>query len=335
MRNPDSSRQGKPARNFVFLRDFLLDVRYACRSYRKAPGFTVAAVLVLGIGIGAVTLMFSTLHAVVLQPLPFPEPERLVWAWLSSDEYPMNSISAEDYFVYREQAGSLESLGAFLVFRPPAVITGGGEAERAVSNYISADLFSTLGVAPQIGRSFLPDEEGPGEAGVVIISHGFWQRRFGGDASAVGSPLTIDGKPYDVAGVMPASFDFPKGVDLWFPLDRGAGYAQGWGNNNFSIVGRLRGGVTLERAQSEVDVIAAQITAAHPAERKGWAMRLVPLHERFFGDLRQSLSIMMGLIILVPLISPSFSWRGPPIAAASWRCGLQSVDPGGASCGSC
>lgn len=303
MRNPDSSSHHSPARRLFLLRDLMLDVRYACRSFRRSPGFSVAAVLVLGIGIGAITLMFTTMNAVVLRPLPYPQPERLVWGDLSSDEIPSNSISAEDLFVYREQAESLESLGAFLVFRPPAVITGDETAERVITNYVSANLFSTLGVVPQSGRSFLPDEEGPGDAGVVIISHGLWQRQFGGEASAVGRLLTIDGRPCKVAGVMPAWFDFPRGVDIWFSIDRGAGYTQGWGNNNFNLVGRLRDGVTLDEAQAEVDVIAARIAAAHPAERNGWGMRMIPLHERFFGSLRQSLSIMMGLIVLVPLIA--------------------------------
>jgi predicted permease len=267
------------------------------------PGFTLASVLVLGMGIGAVTLMFSALHAVVLRPLPFPEPERLVWAWLSSNEHPNNSISAADYFDYREQADTFESLAVFLVFRPPVVITGGDEAQRAVCNIVSASLFPTLGISPQLGRPLLREDEAPSSSDVVMLSHGFWQQRFGGKETILGNTLTVDGKPYVIAGVMPAGFDFPPDVDLWFPLRTDAGYARGRGNNNFFMLGRLRDSVSIQQAQAQIDSIAAGIAAAHPKDRKGWGVTLVPLHERYFGSLRSSLTVLMGLISLVPLVA--------------------------------
>ncbi|MCP4654368.1 MAG: ABC transporter permease [bacterium] len=283
--------------------DLWQDLRFALRSFRRSPGTILATVLVLSIGIGAVTLMFGTLHAVVLQPLPFEEPERLVWAWLSSEAAPENSISAFDYFDYREQADTFASLAAFLVFRPPVIVTGGDEAERVVSNFVSANLFSTLGISPELGRSFHPQEETPAADDVVILSHGFWQRRFGGDESVVGTALTVDGQPLEIVGVMPAGFDFPRGVDVWLPLKTDAGYAQGRANNNFFMLGRLRGGVSLSEAQAQVDVIAGHIAEAYPKERKGWGVRLVPLHERFFGGLRSTLLILTGLIALLPLVA--------------------------------
>ncbi len=279
------------------------DLRFALRCFLRSPGFTLATVLVLGIGIGAVTLMFSTLHAVVLRPLPFAEPERLVWAWLSSDAQPTNSISAADYFDYREQADTFASLAAYLAFRPSAIVTGGEEAERVVTTYVSANLFATLGVAPGLGRSFLAAEERPDADDVVVVSHGFWQRRFGGDASVLGTALMMDGQPYEIVGVMPADYDFPGEVEVWIPLKTDAGYAQGRGNNNFFMLGRLGEGVSLLEAQAQVDVIAGSIAEAYPQERKGWGVRLVPLHERFFSQLRSTLLILTGLIALVPLVA--------------------------------
>ncbi|KPJ89457.1 MAG: hypothetical protein AMS18_12420, partial [Gemmatimonas sp. SG8_17] len=185
-RRPQGSPSGslpqsslRPARGSSML-ELLKDFRFALRMFRRTPGFTLASVLVLAIGIGAVTVMFSTLNSVALRPLPFEDPDRLVWAWGTNETRNSNSMSAPDYWDYREQAGSFESLGAFLIFTPRAIITGESEPERVFSTLVSYNLFSTLGVAPQIGRQFLLEEERAGSANVVILSHGFWQRQFGG-----------------------------------------------------------------------------------------------------------------------------------------------------------
>ncbi len=283
--------------------DLRQDLRPAYRCLWRRPGLTAAAVLVLGIGIGAVTLMFSTLHAVVLKPLPYPDPDRLVWAWLSSATAPRNSISAADYFDYREKADAFESLAAFFVFRPPALVTGGEKAERVTSNYVSANFFSTLGVAPQLGRAFLPEEQQPGAGEVVVLSHRFWKRRLGGDPSASGKTVTLDGVACEIVGVMPAGFDMPTDVDVWFPLEIGARYATGRDNNNFYVIGRLANGVSLDQAQAQVDVIAGNIAAEFPQDRRGYGITLVSLHERFFGSARSTLLMLTALITLVPLVA--------------------------------
>ncbi len=175
--------------------DLWKDVRFALRMFLRTPGLTAASVMVLAIGIGAVTVMFSTLNSVALRPLPFENPDRLIWAWGTTETRNSNSMSAPDYWDYREQATSFESLGAFLVFTPRAIITGDAEPERVFSTLVSHNLFATLGVAPQIGRSFLPEEERTGSDNVVVLSQGFWQRQFGGDQSVVGSSITINGEP--------------------------------------------------------------------------------------------------------------------------------------------
>jgi putative ABC transport system permease protein len=285
------------------IRDTWNDARFALRGFRKNPGFAVAAMLVLGLGVGAVTLMFSTLNAVVLRPLPFYQPDRLVWMWATSEQQPTNSISWMNYFDYREQADGFASLAAFLVFTPPAVLTGSAEPQRVVSNYVTANLFATLGVSPLLGRGFVEEDELAGAERVVVVGHGLWQRLAGGATTILGTALTLDGDPYEVVGVMPPRFDYPGGVDLWFPMKRNAFYAEGRGNNNFNAVGRLGAGVPIERAQNQIDVIAGQLQARYPETNEGWSATLVPLHERYFANARSALVLLMGIVVGVLLIA--------------------------------
>jgi hypothetical protein len=224
--------------------DLLSDIRFAFRSFRRNPGFAMATVLVLGIGIGAVSLMFSTFNTVVLQPLPFEEPDRLVWVWAGREDGSRNSLSYLDYADYQKETHAWESLGAFGVFRRTRILTGDEAAQQVGIHHVSANLFSTLGMAPEIGRAFLPEEEEIGRESVTILSHGFWQRRYGGDPTVVGTTVTLNGEPAEIVGVMPAGFDYPAGTDMWFPLQQQAGYAQGRGNNNFRIVGCRPGSTT-------------------------------------------------------------------------------------------
>lgn len=278
------------------------DVRFLVRYARRRPGFAAATVAVLGIGIGAISLMFSIFNTAVLQPLPFDEPDRLVWVWSNSERVTNNSISYLDYVDYRDGVDAFESLGSFTVFSRTQFVTGGGEGERAITRRVSASLFKTLGVNPHLGRSFV-SEEVTGEDAVTVLSQGFWRRRYGGDPAAVGSTIILDGQPVEVVGVMPAGFNFPDGVDLWLPLQRNAGYAQGRGNNNFYAIGRLREGVSLQEAQAQMNVIAKNIADAHPESKAGWWVSLVWLHERLFGSARATLLILSGIIALVPLVA--------------------------------
>jgi len=279
------------------------DIRFAVRMFRRTPGFTIATVSVLAIGIGAVTVMFSTLNSVALRPLPFEDPDKLVWAWGTNETRNANSMSAEDYWDYREESNALESLGAFLLFNPRAIITDETEPERVFSTLVSYNLFSTLGVSPQLGRSFLKNEERTGSDNVVIVSNGFWQRRFGGDPDAIGTSLTINGEPHQVLGVMPPGFDFPGGIELWFPMRESDPYTQGRANNNFFYVGRLREGVTIEQAQTELSLIAGRLEEAYPETNESWGIRLVSLHERYFAGARSTLTVFLALVGLVLLIA--------------------------------
>jgi putative ABC transport system permease protein len=281
----------------------LSDLRFALRGMMRRPGFAVSCVLVLAIGIGVVTVMFSALNAVVLRPLPFEEPDRLVWAWSTTEGVSANSVSAVDYYDYQEQNDVFESRAAHLVWRPGRTMTGEGEPERVVTTRVSGNLFSTLGVAPLLGRSFRPQEELAAGPEVMMLSHGYWQRRFAGDPNVVGTGLTVDGTSYEVVGVMPRGFAYPEDVELWFPMQRGGRLETSRGNRNFFVIGRLAIGVSLEQAQTQMSLIADRLAEAYPDANQSWGMRLVPLHERFVGDLRTAMTLLMGAVVLVLLVA--------------------------------
>ena len=279
------------------------DLRDAFRTLFRHPGFSAVVIVTLGVGIGAVTVMFAALWGVVLRPLPFPESERLVQVRAVTDRGTPNSLSALDYFDYREGADAFSSTGTQYVFQPGVVITGGEEPERATSSIVSGSLLETLGVPPARGRSFLPDEEVEGGPGAIVISHGFWQRRFGGDEGVLGETIDVDGVPSAIVGVMPAGFGYPGGVDLWLPMRRGSQAASGRGNNNFVMVGRLAEGATVDQAQAQLDVVAARISAAFPDVKGGWGVSAAPLQTRLFGDLRPLMLMLMAATALLLLLT--------------------------------
>jgi len=278
------------------------DLRFALRSIHRRPGFSLVSILVLAIGIGAVTVMFSTLNAVLLRPLPFDKPDELVWCWATTEGRTSNSISAMDYFDYRERNDVFASLASQLIFRPGLVVTGAGEPERVRSTRVSANFFETLGIRPLHGRMFAPEEE-EGGPDVVILGYGYWQRKYGGDPGVVGKGMTIDGESYEVVAVMPRGFDYPEDVELWVPMRRNDGYETGRGNNNFFILGRLKDGVSIDQADAQMKLIAQQIAEENPDVKTGWSVRLEPLHERFVGSLRKAMWILLGAVLLLLLIA--------------------------------
>jgi putative ABC transport system permease protein len=268
---------------FRRLEDLRQDLRYGARMLLKNPGFTLVAVLALALGIGANTAIFSVVNAVLLRPLPYYDPQRLVWVaevMPGGDEI----YGAADYIHWREQSKAFDHLVAF---QPGSIyLTGRGEPERLDSVWATAILFPAFGVAPQLGRAFTPEEDRPGVAPVVILSHAFWQRRFGGDPAIIGQSLTLDGRSQQVIGVMPPGFKFIRKADVLLPralnvqrelTNEGIGFL---GN----IVGRLKPGVTPEQARSELDTILQRIPQAYP-KRTIFAERAIvtPLGERLFG----------------------------------------------------
>ena len=189
-------------------------------------------------GIGAVTLMFSAINASVLRPLPYPEPDQLVWLWKASDRVPQNSVSYDDFRDYREGVDAFQELGATQLFNPRPLVSGAGESERVQGNRVTPNLFAALGVAPVHGRSFRWEEAVLGGPEVAILSYAFWQSRFGGDPGVLGQTLDLDGTPTEIVGVMPQGFEFRRPVELWLPTREGEGATHGRGNNNFFLVGR-------------------------------------------------------------------------------------------------
>lgn len=281
------------------------DIRYAFRTLRRTPGFTIVAFLTLAISIGATTAMFTVMHAAMGQALPFPDPTELILgrATFSGNVNPWAAFP--DYMDYRDQAESIESLATISGGSGLVTVTGADEPEQASITYVTRNLFETLGVSPILGSTFSIEElpqNGPGE---VVISHAFWQSWFGGSPDVVGKTLSVDGSSVTVMGVMPPGFHFRYDVDLWSPPWPGNSRPITRRYHNWLMVGRLSPGVTLEEARAEVDVISAQLEEAYPDSNRRKALQLDGLQGATVEGYRQSLLILVGAIVMVLLIACS------------------------------
>ena len=280
------------------------DIRYGFRGLWKRPAFTVVALVALALGIGANTAIFSLVNAVVLRPLPYPEPDRLVWVWGNFPGGNRASVSPPDYLDYRSQNKSFEQLAATVTVTAPATLTGSGEPERLNASVVTGNYFQTLGVAPLLGRGFSLDNEKPGNDQVTIISHELWQKRFAGNPGIVNQRIVLDSKSFEVIGVMPKDLTFPQNADLWVPLNFDADPDMKVRAAHFlRPIGRLKPGVTMAQAQSDTDAIAAQLAQQFPESNKGWKLRLELLGERLIGSSRTSLFILFGAVGFVLLIA--------------------------------
>ncbi|HEX8190136.1 MAG TPA: ABC transporter permease [Pyrinomonadaceae bacterium] len=288
------------------MRTLLQDVRYAARTLSRQPGFAAVAVLTLALGIGANTAIFSVIDAALLRSLPYREPGRLVHLWESkrSRDFERREASYPDFLDWRAQGPEVFDGLAGYVPRA-ATLADAGEATRARGAAVTANFFDLLGVKAAAGRTFVADEDGPEAARVVVISHGLWGRRFGGERSAVGREVTLDGRAYTVVGVLPAEFSFaPLGdAEVWTPLatppDVAARRYQHW----LKVVGRLRRGVSLEAAQAHLAAVAARVERDDPGAHAGVGLRAVPLQEEFVGPVRPVLFVLLGAVGFVLLIA--------------------------------
>src|SRR5581483_4115997 len=274
----------------------LQDLRYGLRMLGRNPVFTLVGVVTLALGIGANTAIFSVVNAVLLRPLPFNEPERLVLlrGTNAKDGNEQQPASLADFLDFKQQARSFSELAAVSV--PWSfVLTGGGEPEQIQGQFVSAGLFPALGVAPALGRTFLAEEDATGGAPVVILSHGLWQRYFGADPQIAGRTLALSGNRVTIIGVMPAGFRFLDAAELWV--------ARGRAIRLLSVVGRLRAESTMGQAQAEVTTIARQLEQQYPDTNTGTGARLVRLHEQVTGGVRPALLILFGAVGLVLLIA--------------------------------
>jgi putative ABC transport system permease protein len=282
------------------------DVRYALRGLWKRPGFTVVAVLTLALGIGANTAIFSVVNAVLLRPLQFRDPDRLVMIWEDATfaGFPRNTPAPANYVDWKNQTRSFEDIAA--THEETFNLTGDGEPERVAAYSTSANFFPLLGVAPGLGRTFLPDEDRVGANKVAVLSHGLWQTRYGGDPHILDREIQLDGQKYTVVGVMPAGFQFMEGdVRLWVPLALEPEEMANRGGHYLTVVARLKQGVTMDQAQADLSTVMAHISKDNPRETFDGKLGayVMPLREQLAGDVRGSLVVLLVSVAFVLLIA--------------------------------
>ncbi|HXG67386.1 MAG TPA: ABC transporter permease [Blastocatellia bacterium] len=289
------------------MQTLLQDVRYGLRMLAKNPGFTAIAVLTLALGIGANTAIFSVVNTILLRSLPYKEPERLVVpvSENAARDIERGSITYADYLDWRQEKQVFENVAVF--GSSGADLTGGGEPERVLAAGVSEEYFSVMGVAPLIGRTFLPEEHQPNAAQVIVLSYGLWQRKFGGDPGILGQSLMLNGRPYAVVGVMPKDSQWPNDVELWSPLTIGLNPPPDSLRRDNMIwrgVARLQPGVPIEQADAVLEAIARRLEQEFPESRAGWTNRAIFLHEFIVGpQLQSALLVLLGAVAFVLLIA--------------------------------
>jgi putative ABC transport system permease protein len=292
------------------MRTLWQDLRYGGRILWKQPGFTLIAVLTLALGTGANTAIFSVVNAVLLKPLPYAQPERLVMIYGHFMAFNTNQmrLSVPEYTDFQQQARSFAASGVFDSGSANLTPHAGGEPERVERVMLTPDLFAVLQVAPLLGRVFTPEEAQAGRDDVVMLSHSFWQRRFAGQADALGQKLAINGRSHTIIGVMPPGFAFPPQAEIWLPLwfPKEQYDQERRGARGLTVLARLKPAVGLTEAQAELDQLGAQLTAQYPrnygADRR-YRMIAVPLLDDYVGDVKPALQLLLGAVGFVLLIA--------------------------------
>jgi putative ABC transport system permease protein len=283
------------------------DLKYGIRVLRKSPGFSIVAVVVLALGIGANTAIFSVVNAVLLRPLPFSDPARIVHVWhvpppRSFPGMTRFSVSPANYLDWARSNHVFEKIAIY--GGRSMNLTGGGKPEYVRAATTSADFFSVLGVKPLLGRTFLAGEDQPGHDHEVVLTYEFWQSRFGGDRSIVGRQITMNDEAYTVIGVMGRKFMFPAWEEkLWTPLAWTPREAAIRDNHNYLVVAKLQQGVDIKQAQAEMNTISDRLARQYPADDKDWGAVVVPLREDMVGDVRPALLVLLGAVAFVLLIA--------------------------------
>jgi putative ABC transport system permease protein len=276
------------------------DLQYAFRRLLRNPGFTAVAVLTLALGIGANSAIFSVINAVLLRPLPYPEPDRLVgmyqvWKGERAVMSPANFLDLRAQTRTLEEAAALNSI--------EVTITGAGDPIRVTGSEVSASFFDVLRARPLLGRTFAPDENEPGKDKVVVLGHQLWQQRFGARRDIVGSSVSIDGTPRTVVGVMPRAFSYPAEQDLWIPIEFDDGTKKLRGAWYLRVIARLKPGVSPEQSASEIATLGKPLEKLYPRENTDVGFTTFPLHEALVGDLRPALLVLLGAVGFVLLIA--------------------------------
>ncbi len=303
----------------------MTDLRFALRQLLKNPGFAAVAVLTLALGIGANTAIFSVVNGVLLRPLPYSQPDQLAQLREEGSGRPNAVIGSVAFIAIKAQSQSLSRIAAYT--EGDMNLTGSGSAERVLGGAVTADFFPLLGVQPASGRNFVPEEDKPNGPKVVILGHGLWQNRFGGDPSLLGRTIALNDQSYTVVGILPASFQYPEPFQLWIPLGlnetgtAGGPLAKfGEGMIQVKAIARLKPGVTLAQAETEVQTIAQRLEPTQPTRTKSGregreggegdrvrgedsVLKLVTLHEQVVGEMKGALLVLLGAVALVLLIA--------------------------------
>ncbi|HTA71724.1 MAG TPA: ABC transporter permease [Bryobacteraceae bacterium] len=293
----------RDARGTRWLEDLWQDLRYALRTLHQKPGFAVVTLATLGLGIGATTVMFTVINGVVLKPLSYPEPDRLVTVHGRTEKYGEQwGFSYPEFLDCQRQSRSLGPIAAWTY--GGGTLSEPGEAEYVNSRQISSELFSVLGISLPNGRAFLPEEDRPGAAPVIIISYGLWQRRYAGSPATIGKPIVFDGKPYTVIGITPAGLRLDGEADLFTPLAQSTDpRMHNRGARFIHLVARVRPGVGLAEAQAELSLIARGHAEQYPETDAGRGLVAHPLRQELVGNVQSTLWLLLGAVSLVLLIA--------------------------------
>jgi putative ABC transport system permease protein len=275
------------------------DLRFAFRQLLRNPGFTTVVVLTLALGIGATTAIFSVVNGVLLRPLSFPEPERVVWLRESNLRlgFPSFSVAPGTFLDWQGQNHVFENLAA--TASSDFNLTGLDQPQRVLAYRVSATFFQLLRVRPILGRAFLPDEDAPGRDDVVLLSRSFWLKRFGGSPQVLGKQITLDGKSRTIVGVAETPIMQP---DLFVPLSLSSGERENRGGHFLGVIGRLKRGVSLEQARAEMGRIAQNLEQQYPDAKRGWTVGIRPMLDTIVGDVRPALILLVWAVAFVLLI---------------------------------
>jgi putative ABC transport system permease protein len=281
--------------------DLLHDMRFAVRQFSKTPVFTIVAILTIALGIGANTAIFSVVNGVLLRPLPYSEPDRLVRVYEVTRQFGRFSVAPATFLDWQRDSTTLQRVAAYDV--GSATLAQDGMPERVTNVEVSWDLFDLLGVKPILGRTFVQDEDAPMKNHVIILSYGMWQRRFGGDRGVIDRTLILTGVPHTIVGVMPAGFAFPSPeAEYWVPLGLETANAPR-GAHYLGVVARIKDGATIEQAHAEIKTITERLARQHPENSKDESGEVVGLHEQIVGKIRPALLTLLGAVGVVVLIA--------------------------------
>ena len=281
---------------------FTADCRHAVRSLLRSPAFSLVAILTFAVGIGVNTAVFSVFNGVILRSLPYPDADRITMVWMDNRQQNIKEdiTSYPNYRDWRDQSSSYAHLAAFTdsAFN----LTGADQPERLNGAMATANFFDVMGVRPILGRLFTEAQETPGNDAVVVLSYGLWQRKFGGTSSVLGQTITLNGRPHEIIGVMPGTLRVPAQAELWKPLAPDENARQARGSFWLPVIGRLKTGVSVEQAQSEMTGIASRLEQEYPSNR-GFGIYVVGLHQQLVGRIERSLTVLLAAVAFVLLIA--------------------------------